>query len=78
MQPEEEVAFDLFLSLVEQLIRGERVEVGQEVTEIRLESGNRVAVLAEESWLKLDDPQAELTSVCAIEVKRHDVPQKGN
>lgn len=76
MQPEEEIAFDFILSLVEQLIRGKRVKVGQEVAQIRLESGNGVTALAEEGWLELDDPQAELIPVRTIEAKSHDVPQK--
>lgn len=78
MQPEEEVALDLFLGLVEQLIRSQSVKVGQEVTEIRQKSANGLVIFAEESWLKLDYLQTELTPICAIEAKRHDVPQKNH
>ena len=76
MHPEEEVAFDLFLGLVEQLIRGERVKVGQEVVQIRFDLSDGLAILAEDCWLKLDDAQTQLIPIRTIQAEQQDEPQK--
>lgn len=55
MHSKEKVTFDLFLSLVEHLIRGKRIEMSKKVTEILLYLCDCLAVLTEDRLLKFDD-----------------------